>query len=169
MPSSISRFFANSFPIRVQLIIDMHNYLYFQYFTDGPTGSGDCFSGRIGVIISGFRNRGVSGDRVRQMVQFTPIPGLVNPEEAEKWLEDPNTNKDIRTIIKLSLIVQSGPPAEPFTCVPGPVHNARWVTTGSNILYLYTQEPEPWDGLIKMVKIVLNLYVPSILNIKENR
>ena len=103
------------------------------------------------------------------MVDFTPIPGLVNQEEAEKWFEDPGTNKDVRTLLRLSLIVQSGLPDAPFKSPPGPVHNARWVTTCSNVLYLYTQESEPWDGLVLLVKIVLNLYTPSILFIKANR
>ena len=111
----------------------------------------------------------MSGGRERPMVDFTPIPGLVHQEEAEKWFEDPGTNKDVRTLLRLSLIVQSGLPDEPFKCLPGPVHNARWVTTCSNVLYLYTQEPEPWDGLVLLVKVVLNLYTPAILFIKENR
>ena len=92
-----------------------------------------------------------------------------NKIDKDQRHEDPGTNKDVRTLLRLSLIVQSGLPKETFKCLPGPVHNARWVTTCSNVLYLYTQEPEPWDGLVLLVKIVINLYTPAILFIKENR
>ena len=109
--------------------------IYCCFLTDGKTGSGECFQGPIGKMISGRQNRGLAG-RERPMVDFIPIPGLVG-EDAEKWLEDPKTNKDIKTLIRLCQLIQNGPPNEPFTCCPGPVHNARWVTLGSNILYLY--------------------------------
>ena len=38
----------------------------------------------------------------------------------------------------------------------------------TNFLFLYSQEPEPSDKLILLVKIVLNLYAPMILAIKDS-
>ena len=117
----------------------------------------------IGKLISGRRNRGLLG-RERPMVQFTPVPGLVGNVDFT-WFK--KANNDVKTIVTLSQIVQSGPPKEPLSCVPGHVNYARWVTTGSNILYLYTQEPNPSENLIKLVRYVLNVYVPMLLSIHE--
>ena len=131
---------------------------------DGPTGSGECYQGVIGKIISGHNNRGLLG-REKPMVQFTPVPGLVGEVDAD-WFK--TANNDVKTIIELSHVVQSGPPEEPFKCVPGHVNSSRWVTTGSNILYLYIQTENPSEDLIMLVRYVLNVYVPMLLTIHEN-
>ena len=99
------------------------------------------------------------------MVQFNAVSGLVGDVD-EEWFK--TANNDVKTIITLSHIVQSGPPEEPFNCVPGHVNYSRWVTTGSNILYLYTQEPEPSEDLIMLVQYVVNVYVPMLLAIHQN-
>ena len=133
---------------------------------DGPTDSADCFSGPLGKLFSGHKNRGLLG-RERETVQYAPIPGLIGSIEIDpNWLS--STNQDTRTAITLSQLLNDGY-SGPVRVVPGPAHNARWKTTASNLAYLITQEPEPSDQLILLVQIVQNLYVPMILQILSNR
>ena len=134
--------------------------------SDGPTGSGECFTGPIGKVISGKRNRGLLG-RERETVRFKAVPGLIGTIEIdENWLKE--TNQDTRTLLTLSQIVHDGY-SGPVEVVPGPVHNARWKTTNSNVLYLWTQEEDPTEELTLLVQIVQNIYVPMILQIMANR
>lgn len=51
---------------------------------------------------------------------------------------------------------------------PGKMHHARWLTTANRILRLYIADESPSDGLLVLVKYIMNVYVPVWLNIKMN-
>ena len=104
-------------------------------------------------------------------MNFKPIPGKVVEitEDYDKILH----NHDVKQLHELSLLTQLGPKmagtrlTNAFFKSVGHVHNARWVTTASNLLVLYMQEEDPSEDLILMTKFIVNCYTPSLLNIKK--
>ena len=100
--------------------------------------------------------------------KFKPVPGLV--EHVDDALLQ---NNDIRNLFELCLLVQAGPKADKhlvkaFQCSPGNVSQARWITTANNILIHYMQLTKPSKELRLIVKVVVNIYAPSIFQIKTN-
>ena len=75
-------------------------------------------------------------------------------------------NKDVELLYYLCLLVQEGPGAKHllpyFKRNPGKVTSARWITTASNILVVYLQEPNPSEILSLLVKVIVNLYGPCV-------
>lgn len=103
-------------------------------------------------------------------MKFKPIKGKVVEitDKSGKILE----NNDVSHLHDLSLLIQAGPNAEPrlvnaFFRSVGHVHNARWVTTASNLLILYMQSEDPSDELVLLVNFIVNCYTPALLNIKK--
>ena len=81
-------------------------------------------------------------------------------------------NKDVELLYYLCLLVQEGPGAKHllpyFKRNPGKVTSARWITTASNILVVYLQEPNPSEILSLLVKVIVNLYGPCVFEFKKN-
>ena len=124
------------------------------------------WSGPIGSVISGAKNRGlkeVTADMI--LPNFKPIKGDVCYLEPE-YLQ----NNDIRNLHTMMIIVQGGPSLikEDFKITPGPVNLARWVTTATNILCLYVITEDPSDELVLFVEFILRVYGPTICDIKRN-
>ena len=100
--------------------------------------------------------------------KFKPVPGLVGSVD-QVLLQ----NNDLRNLIALCLLVQAGPGPKgkqhlnAFKCEPGKVSNARWVTLANNCLIHYMQLTKPSKELTLIVRIVVNIYAPSIIKIKK--
>ena len=103
-------------------------------------------------------------------MDFKPIKGKVIEinDECGKILQ----NNDVKHVHDLSLLLQAGAKAagtklvNSFFKSVGHVHNARWITTASNLLVLYMQEENPSDDLVLLVTFIVNVYVPALLKIK---
>ena len=99
--------------------------------------------------------------------KFKPVPGLVVSVD-EALLQ----NNDLRNLVGLCLLIQAGPKAKhlvkAFKCEPGKVSQARWVTTANNLLVHYMQLTKPSKELTLLVKIVTNIYTPTIIQIKKD-
>ena len=132
---------------------------------DGETHSGEVYIGAIGQLISGSNNRGLGLVERYMIVQFTPIKGEVC-QLHPSFLQ----NADIRNLHTVMLLVQSGPSQidEQFSITTGPVNQARWVTTATNILCLYMITEDPWDDLVLMVEFIVKVYGPTICDIKQD-
>ena len=133
-------------------------------FSDGePTGP-ETWSGLIGDAIGG--KNGLI--RMSMNPRFKKVPGLVNFEDVHKSLLQ---NNDISNLFHLCLLIQEGPKSKHikiFNCEPGKVTQARWITTANNILVHYMQSFSPSNELRLLVRIVVNLYAPSIFQIKKD-
>ena len=80
-------------------------------------------------------------------------------------------NNDMHCLYYLSLLVQNGPHSEFvkfYSLIPGRVNCARWVTTGSNILKVYLGTSTPSPKLQLLVDIIINIYTPSLINIRQH-
>ena len=100
--------------------------------------------------------------------KFSKVPGLVNAEDVHESLLQ---NNDISNLFYLCLLIQQGPRSKyvkSFDCEPGKVTQARWVTTANNAMVYYMQCKNPTPQLRLIVRIVVNMYAPSIFNIKKN-
>ena len=51
--------------------------------------------------------------------------------------------------------------------VPGNISHARWLTTANRILRLYVSTVHPSDQLLKLVKFIMQVYIPSWFQIKR--
>ena len=104
-------------------------------------------------------------------LDFKAIPGKV--VEIKEDYEEILSNNDMKHLIDLSLLVQVGAKVadtklvNAFYKTVGKVHNARWITTASNLLVLYMQEEDPTEALVLLVTYIVNCYTPSIVNIKK--
>ena len=79
-------------------------------------------------------------------------------------------NYDVRTLYYLSKFVHEGAFSSHYNYfyhVPPNVTSVRWITTCTNILMLYCQEPHPSWKLVLLTQIIQKIYVPSIFNIKK--
>ena len=131
-------------------------------FPDGTTTGPDSWSGPIGKAIGG--KDGLIRTPINR--KFKPVPGLVVPIN-EALLQ----NNDIRNLFELCLLVQAGPKSKhikAFQCSPGNVSQARWITSANNILIHYMQLTKPSNELRLIVRVVVNIYAPSIFQIKTN-
>ena len=142
---------------------------FFSYLADGKTKSGEEWRGPIGQIISG-RDK-PSGLERGPMVNFKPISGLMPHVE---WSILKGLSQDVRNLYRLCWLVQVGykkadeEMKKAFNCRPGKVTKSRWITCANNVLCLYMQTTFPSKNLILLVQIILNLYGPTIFNIKKN-
>ena len=104
-------------------------------------------------------------------LSFKAIPGKV--VEIKEDYDEICQNNDVKHLIDLCLLTQAGPKEADTKLVNafyknvGKVHNARWITTASNLLVLYMQEEDPTDQLVLLVKFILQCYTPSLVNIKQ--
>ena len=140
--------------------------VFYFVITDGKTTGPDTRNGILGSQITA--KHGLK--RSNMNMNFKPIKGKVVEitENYGKILE----NKDVCHLHDLSLLIQAGPNAETrlvnsFFKTVGHVHNARWVTTASNLLILYMQSEDPSDELVLLVNFIVNCYTPALLNIKK--
>ena len=134
------------------------------YFTDGTSTGPYTWNGPVGQAIGG--KDGLI--RVCMNPKFLKVPGLVNFEDVHKSLLQ---NNDIRNLFYLCLLIQEGPNSKYvkyFKCEPGKVTQARWVTTANNVMVHYMQLKKPTPELRLLVRIITNVYAPSILNIKRD-
>ena len=139
---------------------------FYFVITDGKTTGPDTRNGKLGAQITA--KHGLK--RTNMNLEFKPIPGKVEEiMEGGKILD----NNDVNHLHDLSLLIQRGHKAagtklnNAFFRSLGHVHNARWVTTASNLLVLYMQSEEPSEELVLLVQFIVNVYTPSLLHIKK--
>ena len=128
---------------------------------DGKTSGPKSTSGPIGKAISDIRDNGPT-----PMVGFARIPG-VDFIIDQAFL----VNEDQKFFYNMCRLVRNGIECTlpPFfkEKLPGAISNARWLTTASSILYLYTRTIKPTQKLIKLVSFILNVYAPVFFRIKQ--
>lgn len=132
--------------------------LFESYF--GNTSGPNTFSGEINVIGSNIEKL--------PLTKFKKINGKV--EDINESVKK-NLSSDQSYMLEISLAVQNGPEFFPPSLIskkPGGLHQARWLTRACRILRYYVSCKKPSNNLIKMVKFILCVYVPSWFNIKQN-
>ena len=89
---------------------------------------------------------------------------ILEGEEKESLLQ----NKDMKTFYNLChQIMSKDPELLAKTYNAGHVNCARWITTCSNIMLLYTLQKDPSPRLVMMVMLILNVYAPALFSIKR--
>ena len=134
--------------------LHLNELLFWHILTavDGPTASDKKLTGPVGSRLDGNLWE-------ENVVKFAAIPGKVPtlPPEVVKKL-----SRDQYLAYLYCHAVQSGVmPKELATMTIGPLVKSRWLTTGIRILCLYTRTKRPSKGLIRLVKVLLNLYFPG--------
>jgi hypothetical protein len=110
---------------------------------DGKTLSGNKFSDSIGQQLSDAELH------MKRPVNIEPVPTSLKPP-ADNIMADISNNQ--RILLEYMLGVSSEEVAEEFVYRKlGPVSHARWLTTASRILMLYTRAEEPSDVLRLLV------------------
>lgn len=132
---------------------------------DGPTGSGEVYTGDIGRKISGNKNRGLGRITRDMVVDFERIipkePCHFEPEHLQN-----SDMKNFNTMMKVIIgLLEIG---DDFVLVPGPVNQARWVTTATNLMCLFVITENPPANLVLLVTFIINVYGPTICDIKKN-
>ena len=85
------------------------------------------------------------------------------PDELYKSL-----NNDCKQLYEHWVAIKTGkvpPSLEKKT--PADFHQARWLTTAINILWLYERKPNPSVQLVKLTKIIVLAYIPNHFHIKK--
>jgi hypothetical protein len=118
---------------------------------DGKTSGPGQSAGPIGQAISG---------KLYQdpVVNFTPIPTKLTPI-------DKNVKKDLKGY--MTGIACGKIDSHYVNKIPGPAFHARWLTTVTQILILYSREPEPSPNLCTIVRFILEVYGPFWFEIKK--
>ena len=128
---------------------------------DGSTSSATKLSGPIGEQLD------AQPDLYRQdPVQFEPIPHKYSRPDSEQF-ED--LSYDQRLLLEYWLGIGSGRVDDNFVKrKPGPLNMARWLTTATRILILYTRTVNPSETLKVIVTFIVKSYAPSWFNVKFN-
>jgi hypothetical protein len=116
---------------------------------DGKTLSGNRFSGPIGQQL-------MLDTYTSDPVDFQPVSTTVvrPPDDVVRDLSN-----DQRLLLEYLLGVSSGAVDESYIKrKPGPVSHARWLTTATRILILYTRTEEPSDVLKILVQYIQRVY-----------
>ena len=132
---------------------------------DGQSTCPGFNGGPIGKAMTNFQKNGY-----KPIVNFKKVKGLV-----KDYSDDPgfiaSLNNDLQYLYELCMALQKGPQffSEALANkIPGQMHQARWVTLASNEGRLYAQTENPTQNLTNGVKYVLNVYAPSIFEIKKH-
>jgi hypothetical protein len=125
---------------------------------DGKTSGPGQSAGPIGQAISGKLYQA-------PVVNFTPIPTKLTPI-------DKNVEKDLSRDQALLRGYMTGIACGKIDShfvnkIPGPVFHARWLTTATRILILYSREPEPSPNLCTIVRFIQEVYGPFWFEIKK--
>ena len=107
---------------------------------------------------TGYKNRPVT-----KFKKIENIVLIVIPEELYKTFSN-----DCKQLYEHWVAIQSGvvpPSLEKKT--PPDFHQARWLTTAINILWLYERKVNPSLALRKLTKIIVLAYIPNYFHIKK--
>ena len=142
---------------------------------DGKSSGPDSFTGYVGKQIGG--KEGLVLKSVEESSKFKRVPGKVPKIDFE--IE----NNDLKYLYKICHLVQDGPENGDLSVlneIPGKLHGGRWVTLFSWIVRLYCQTKRPvfinprkrtrsqfHEKLLRLVRIILNLYAPMALEIRH--
>ena len=127
---------------------------------DGETISGNKLAGPIGQQLDGqfYQN---------MLVEFLPVRTQL-PRPPADVVRD--LSADQRILLEYMLGISSGVIEERFVYSrPGPLSHARWLTTATRILILYTRTPQPSNVLRLLVKFIQSVYGPSWFKIKREK
>lgn len=126
---------------------------------DGKTLSGNKFSGPIGQQLS------AEDLHQRRPVNFERVPTNIE-RPPQQILED--LSNDQRILLEYMLAVSSGEIPENFVNrKAGPVSHARWLTTATRILMLYTRTVEPSPVLKQLVMYIQRVYGKVWFQVKQ--
>ena len=147
---------------------------------DGKAVGPETFTGPVGKLISG--KDGLILKPLEESISFEPVSGKVPIIDYE--LE----NNDLKYLYKICHLIQKGPKEGDLSILlekPGKVCLSRWVTLTSNICRCFCQTPKPicnytrkdtrrtkadirYRKLLRLVKIILNLYAPMCFLIRKD-
>lgn len=86
------------------------------------------------------------------------------PENIDNW----EIRADQRYLYEMVKAVASGECSERLASIkPGPVNQARWLTTASRILRLYVTKPSPSNDLKNLALFVMKVYAPFWFLVKS--
>jgi hypothetical protein len=125
---------------------------------DGDTISGNKLAGPIGQQLGGdfFKD---------EPVNFLPVQTSLQRPPA---IVEKDLSTDQRILMEYMLGISSGGIDERFVNIrPGPLSNARWLTTATRILILYTRTPAPSNVHRLLVQFIQRVYGPSWFKIKQ--
>ena len=126
--------------------------------TDGVTKGPDSLSGPVGSTL----HQDIWTQRV---VAFHPIPGKVADLPVEV-VDD--LSRDQLLAYKYAKAIQSGNmPDNLVGQTIGPMVTSRWLTTAIRIMCKYTRTQKPNQRLVRLTKVVLNLYLPGWFKFKS--
>ena len=124
---------------------------------DGPTDGPNSWSGPVGKEI-------VGDLETLPIVNFKKIENPNFPSCPPEVLEDLNT--DQKYAFKVCQCVMTGVIPRGFEeQKPGKMCHARWLTTAARICRLYISEINPTDELTRLTSYIINVYMPTWLNI----
>ena len=132
---------------------------------DGKSNCPGFNGGPIGRAMTKFQK-----DGYKPIVNFKKVPGLV-----KDYSDDPDfiasLNNDLQYLYEICIALQKG--RQHFSDalankIPGQMHQARWVTLASNEARYYAQTPNPTENQKNGVEYVVNVYAPSIFDIKKH-
>ena len=126
--------------------------------TDGVTKGPDSLSGPVGSTLS----EDMWKDPV---VNFQPIAGKV-PILPDSVVQD--LSRDQSLVYRYAHAVMTGVmPDDLAGQVLGPLCSSRWLTASERILCRYTRTSKPTKGLVRLVSVILNLYLPGWFQFKR--
>lgn len=124
-------------------------------FIDGKTTGPGSYVGEV--------MRAAKDCHLRAVTQFVPIKF-----DAEMNVDSDGLTNDQRYLFEIAKIVDSGIINSHLCSLrPGPIHNARWMTTASRILRVYVSTEAPSRNLQLLVKYITKVYVPIWFDIKS--
>ena len=125
--------------------------------TDGVTKGPDSLSGPIGSTL----HMDIWTDPA---ITFKPIPSKV-PDLPEEVIKD--LSRDQLLAYKYAKAIETGVmPDDLVSQTIGPMVTSRWLTTGVRILCKYTRTKRPSMRLVKLTKVVLQMYLPGWFRFK---
>ena len=125
--------------------------------TDGVTKGPDSLSGPVGSTLT-------EDIWKHPVVSFKKISGKV-PALPDIVVQD--LSRDQHLAYRYAHAIMSGVIEDNLVSqVLGPLCTARWVTTGLRIMCKYTRTVRPSKGLIRLVVVILNLYLPGWFKFK---
>lgn len=107
--------------------------------------------------------RAAPTSHLRPPVKFEPISlGDINHE-----VDCTNFTNDQKYLWNIALMIDKGEIDEDLCSLcPGPIHNARWMTTVSRILRLYCTYKHPSKNLKLLANYAMKVYIPTWLETK---
>ena len=100
-----------------------------------------------------------------ETVPFEKIETSLGDLEDKVWKD---LSCDQQLLYRWTKAISSGVVPPDLACrVAGPINHSRWLTLGIHLEQMYTVTPNPPEGLTKVVRYIVQVYVPAWFQIKS--